>query len=465
MKGGFCSAMLAQVFDTSLIFVLQMRNKLSFDRVGLLRYAIREVVDVAQKLAELDADFRFVGENIGDPIAKSWSVPPFLKDLIVEEVGKPGDKVFGYSHSRGMLETRKWVTEYAKRFSPSSTLDYEYVLFVSGLGAGIASLYHMLPKGARVLQPTPSYPTHASLESFSAGEEPILYKLDPANEWQPDLEDMERQIVAHPDVTGIVVINPNNPTGAVYSAETLEAIVGLAEKYKLMLISDEVYFRLVYNGLEYVQLTEIAQGRVPLVVLRGVSKDVPWPGGRCGWLEFHNVDLDEDFRAYAEAVKKRILMEVCSVTLVQFLVPRIYDHPGYEGWLAAYNKELEMNGNFIADMLGKVDGLRVNRTNGAFYMMPLFKEGVLNDRQTLPIENAAARAYIEGEVAKPGFALDKRFTYYLLAATGICVTPASGFFSLYDGFRITTLERDESRRAETYGRLVKAIQEYVGSTS
>jgi alanine-synthesizing transaminase len=304
-----------------------MRNPLSNPKVDLLRYGIREIVDVAQKLAELDPNFVFIGENIGDPIPKGWPVPPFLKQAIIDATNEPGDKVFGYSHSRGLPETRKWVVNYAKRFSPSSTLDYEYVLFVSGLGAGISALYHMLPEGARIIQPTPSYPTHASMESFSANADPIVYKLDPDNDWQPDLEDLEAQIMANPEVTAILVINPNNPTGAVYSAETLEKMVELAEKYKLMLISDEVYFRMVYNGLKYAQITEIAEGRVPLIVMRGVSKDVPWPGGRCGWLEFHGVNLDPDYRAYAEAVKKRVLMEVCSVTLPQTIVPKIYDHP------------------------------------------------------------------------------------------------------------------------------------------
>lgn len=440
-----------------------MRNQIANPNLGLLRYGIREIVDVAQKLGEMDPNFKFVSENIGDPIAKGWAVPPFLKEIIVDEVNKPGDKVFGYSHSRGLPETRKWVVQYAKKYSPSSTLDYEYVLFCSGLGAGISALYHMLPKGARIIQPTPSYPTHASMESFSAQAEPISYKLDPDNGWQPNLQHLEEQIQKNPEVTGILIINPNNPTGAVYSKETLEKIVALAEKYKLMLISDEVYFRMVYNGHTYAQLTEVAQGRVPLIVMRGLSKDVPWPGGRCGWLEFHNVELDPDYRAYAEAVKKRVLMEVCSVSLPQFILPRIYDHANFENWLKGYNEELEKNGNYIAEVLGKTKGMKVNRTDGAFYMMPLFQDGVLNDKQTLPIANPEAKKYIEEQVSQPNFPLDKRFTYYLLANTGICVVPATGFFSPFYGFRLTTLERNDERRKDTYKRLSEAIETYIAS--
>lgn len=442
----------------------RLRNHLYKDSTALLKYEIREVVDTAQHIKELDPTWEVIPENIGDPIPKGWPVPPFLKTLIKEAVDEPSNKIFGYSHSRGLPETRKWVVNYAKRFSPSSALDYEYVLFTSGLGAAIACIYGMMKYGTRVLQPAPSYPTHVSLESFYQKSGPILYKLDPEDEWQPDLKNMEEQINAHPEVGALLLINPNNPTGAVYNAETLEKIVQLAEKYGLMIISDEVYFRMVYNGHSFAQITEIAEGRVPLIVMRGLSKDVPWPGGRCGWLEFHNVDLDPEYKNYCNGVKKKVLMEVCSVTLLQTLAPKIYDHPEYEAWITHYNQELEENGNSIAEKLNASPYLKVNCTNGAFYMMPLFKDGVLNGKQTLPIKDDAVKAYIEKEVSKPSFALDKRFTYYLLAATGICVVPASGFFSPFSGFRLTTLDRDPVRRAHTYETLVRAVKEYVEST-
>jgi len=426
-----------------------------------MRYQIREIVDVAQKLSELIPGFKVENENIGDPIARGWSPPPFLKEAIKKAADD--DKTYGYTHSRGYPEARKWVTEYAKRFSPSSNLDYEYVLFASGLGAAISAIYHMLPKDVRVIQPSPSYPTHASMESFSAGAESIAYNLDPDKNWQPDFTHLEKQIIDHPEITGILMINPNNPTGAVYDAATVEKMVALAEKYKLFILSDEVYFRMVYNGYKYVQITEIAHGRVPLIVLRGTSKDVPWPGGRCGWVEFHNVDLDEDFKKYADSVKKRILMEVCSTSLPQMILASIYDDPGYEKWLSDYNAQLEKNSNQIADILSESPYLKVNRTNGAFYMMPLFKEGVLNNRQTLPVPNDAAREYIEKGVSRADVPLDLRFCYYLLAATGICVVPATGFFSPYFGFRLTTLDRNEERRIRNYKRLVAAIDEYIKS--
>ncbi|MFA4830817.1 MAG: pyridoxal phosphate-dependent aminotransferase [Patescibacteria group bacterium] len=440
-----------------------MRNSIANPNVHFMKYQIREVVDVMQKLKEINPTMNFVGENIGDPIAKGWNAPPFLKQAIIEEVNKPGDKVFGYSHSRGLPELRQWVVEHVKKLSPASTLNYEDVLFTSGLGAAISVLYQMMPEGARVIQPTPAYPAHTSMEAFSSQSDSIFYQLDPKKEWQPDLADLESQIQARPEVAAVLIINPNNPTGAVYQKDTLEAIVRLAEKYQLMIISDEVYFRMVYNGCEHVQIIGLAQDRVPLVVLRGLSKDLPWPGGRSGWIEFHNTDLNADYQAYADGVKQRILMEVCSTSLPQFIMPKVYDNPEYKTWLANNNKELETNGNYIAEILNHTKGLSANRTNGAFYMLPLFAEGVLNNRQTLPIGHAETRAFIERAVGKLGMPLDQRFTYYLLAATGICVVPASGFYSPYPGFRLTTLDRDEARRKDTYARLSRAVEEYLAS--
>ncbi|MCI0445334.1 pyridoxal phosphate-dependent aminotransferase [bacterium] len=431
--------------------------------VTLLRYAIREIVDVMQKLSEIDSEYRFVRENIGDPIAKNWPVADFVKEILIEEIKRKDNTIFGYTHSRGNPAVRKWIVEYAKRFSPNCVLDYESVLLTNGLGSAIAILYHMFPKGARILQPAPCYPTHASFESFAAGEEPLLYHLDPSKGWQPDLDEIESQVKKNPGIAGILIINPNNPTGAVYSGEVLENIVRIAEENKLMLISDEIYFRMIYNGRTHTHLSEIAAGRIPLIVLKGLSKDVPWPGSRCGWIEFHNTNIDDGYRGYCEGVKKRVLLEVCSTTMPQTVIPKIYDHPQYEEWLQHNNKALEQNGNQIGQILSNVPSLKVVPPDGAFYMMPLFEKDVLNNNQTLPIRSDRARTFIESELARPGMHPDKRFTYYLLASTGICVVPASGFYCPIPGFRLTTLERNAELRNATYRRLSAAISEYLNS--
>ncbi|PIQ79669.1 aminotransferase [Candidatus Peregrinibacteria bacterium CG11_big_fil_rev_8_21_14_0_20_41_10] len=429
----------------------------------LLVYGIREIVDVANKIKGLDPALELTWENIGDPVAKGWSVPQFLKEILTEEIHRADNRSFAYTHSRGNIETRKWAVTYAKQFCPSSTLDYEDILFTNGLGSGIAMLYQMVAPGKRILQPSPTYPTHASFESFCSGNAPIFYKLDPEKGWAPDIADIEAQLQNHPDIVGITVINPNNPTGTIYSQETLEAITRLAEKYNVMIISDEIYFRMVFPGHTHVHMAELAHARVPLIVLRGLSKDIPWPGGRCGWLEFHNTDLDPAFKDYCEAVKKRVLLEVCASTLPQMVIPTVYNHPQFNAWNQQYSTELQTVADSIADTLNQIPELTVNKTLGAFYLMPRFKQGSLNNRQTLPITNPQVKAYIEQAVATPNLADDKRFTYYILANTGIVCVPASDFFSPYPGFRLTTLSRNPEERKKTYERFAEATKAYLGS--
>jgi len=440
-----------------------MRRTLYNANTERLTYGIREMVQVGARVGALDPKFTFIGENIGDPVAKGWDAPGFVKRIVTGLVRARDSKVFGYTHSYGRIETRRWVADYARRYSPASRLDGDHVVFTNGLGGAISIFYRTLKPGARIIQPSPGYPAHYSTEAFAAGAASINYRLDPDKGWAPDLAHLEQQIRRHPQIAGILVINPNNPTGAVYDAPTLEAIIRLAERYKLMLISDEVYFRMGYNNCRYVHMTELVGRRVPLVVMRGVSKDVPWPGSRCGWLEFHNTDLDTDFALFFESIKRTLMMEVCSTTLPQVALPLIYDHPEFDRWIARYTKELERNGNAIAGILSRTPGLRAAPIQGAFYLMALFDPQALNSRQTLPIASAAVRAFIRKAVAKPNLPLDKRFAYYLLASTGICVVPATDFAAAHPGFRITTLDRNPAHRDRVYRTLSDSIQRYLAS--
>ncbi len=417
---------------------------------------------IADQIKKRDPNFTMIPENIGDPIIKGWSTPQYVKDLICD-AAQNKDIVWGYVHSRGLKDARAWVAKDANRCYPKAHLDIDDVVFANGLGAAIGLTYVALPEGARVIQPSPSYPTHASLEAFSAGKESISYNCDPKNEWQIDLAHLEAQIQKNPDITGILVINPNNPTGAVYSRETLERIVDLALQYNLFIIADEIYYRLVYNGRVHHHMSAVVDGRVPLIVMRGLSKDIPWPGSRCGWLEFHNTNLEPDFKSFAEGVKQRILLEVGATAMPQHLVPYLYEHPDYQRHLEANNKMLGENSRAIAEILNSIPEVTCNPSNGAFYITSVFEPGVLNAQQTLHIENADVRTYIEQEVRKPGMAPDKRFAYYLLANTGIVVTPASDFFSPHFGFRVTALERDAQTLQLHYGKLKAAIQEYLAS--
>ncbi len=439
-----------------------MRQSLYNDRVALLQYGIREITLRMDDIKRIDPSFVFISENIGDPIKKGWHVPDFVNMLVQEEV-KANTESWGYVHSRGLLAARQYVVEEAKQCYEGSLLTVDDVVFTNGLGAAIGNMYAVLPPHARVIGPSPSYPTHASLEGFATGGKRISYACDPYRGWRIDVNDLEEQIKKHPEVTGILVINPNNPTGAVYTKEDLEAVVRIAKMYGLFIIADEIYWRMVYGETPFVPMTSVVDGQVPLIVMRGMSKDIPWPGSRCGWLEFHNTTIDTEFATYVAAIKQRLLLEVCATSLPQWVLPKIYKHPSFGAHVHNNNAVLARNSAIITDMLGSIPGVQCNPVQGAFYMTVIFDEGVLTPTQTLPIAHDGIRSYIESLVAATDMPLDKRFVYYLLGSTGIVVTPATDFFTPHHGFRVTTLEQDETVLRNTYTRLKQAITAYLKS--
>jgi aspartate/methionine/tyrosine aminotransferase len=257
-------------------------------------------------------------------------------------------------------------------------------------------------------------------------------------------------------------VNPDNPTGIVYSDENMKAIVALAKKYNLFIISDEIYSNLVFDGVAYKKLAQYI-GDVPAIAMRGVSKEFPWPGGRCGWVEFYNRDKDPDFDKFCKSLIDAKMLEVCSTTLPQRLIPTIMQDTRYFPFLRRRSRRYQSRAKRAAAILEDIPELEVQEPQGAFYMTATFKEGVLNDAQTLPIEKEGAARIIESLVEKES-ALDKRFIYYLLGATGICVVPLqSGFNSTYHGFRFTLLEPDEEKFDRTINTIKTALQYYLKS--
>jgi len=313
-----------------------------------------------------------------------------------------------------------------------------------------------------VIGPSPTYSTHSSGEAAHAGQRPVCYRLDPDNKWYPDLDDLRLSIQYNPAISGILIINPDNPTGAVWPERILREIVAIAKEYDLFIIADEIYHNLVYNGESTKSLSDLI-GDVPAIAMKGISKELPWPGSRCGWIEIYNADKDPMFKRYIQSIVDSKMVEVCSTTLPQKAIPPILSHPEYPAWLEERIRRYERYSNIAYDILKQVPGVKVNRTNGAFYMSVAFKEGVLTNQQTLPIEIKEVRALVDRLVAQPDISLDKRFVYYLLASTGICVVPLSSFFTPENGFRITLLERDEATFTHIFETIAEKITEYLNS--
>jgi aspartate/methionine/tyrosine aminotransferase len=241
-------------------------------------------------------------------------------------------------------------------------------------------------------------------------------------------------------------------------------MIAIAREYDLFVICDEVYLNIVYNGQSTKPLSDLI-GDIPGMALRGISKEVPWPGARCGWAEIYNADRDPVFKRYVQSILNAKMVEVCSTTLPQKAIPRILEHPEYPKYLDERRARYENCSNTAYEILKDVPGIKVNRANGAFYMSVVIKTEMLNHRQTLPIENTEVRNLVERLVGQPGVSLDKRFVYYLLAATGICVVPLSSFCTRELGFRITLLERDEKEFTRIFHTIAESISAYLNSST
>jgi alanine-synthesizing transaminase len=433
-----------------------MRFDIARSGNGLV-YEIRNIVNVADRLRK--AGVEVVWENIGDPIQKGEKIPEWMKDLLTELIHE--DATYGYSPTKGMDVTREFLAERVNSRGKAQ-ITPDNILFFNGLGDAIARAYSAIRVDARIIMPEPTYSTHLLAEVLHASFPPNTYRMNPYCDWSPDLNELERKVKSHKSIVGILVINPDNPTGYVYPEEELRRIVEIARTYDLFLIFDETYRNLVFEGNKTVPLSDII-GDVPGISMKGISKEFPWPGSRCGWMEFYNIDKDETFARYVDAILTQKMSEVCSTTLPQLAIPRVMTHPQYIPYLKERLGHYEKLASIAYGILKDLPYVMVNRTAGAFYMTVVFNEAVLNNNQSLPIEQSDVRHYIENLVTEP-IEADKRFIYYLLGATGICVVPLTSFFTDLPGFRMTLLDRDEKKFAHVIKTIGEKIVEYVEST-
>ncbi len=432
-----------------------MRRNIVHAGAGSLTYAIREIVQVGHRLRDAGLDVTW--ENIGDPVQKGEAVAPWIREILHDVINH--DLAWAYCDTVGVPATREFLAaQVNKRGGAHVTPDD--IIFFNGIGDAVSKVYGFLRREARVIGPTPAYSTHSSAEAAHSGYEHLTYELDPHNGWMPDLDDLRLKVRYNDSIAGILLINPDNPTGAVYPREILEGMVEIAREFKLFIVCDEIYTHIVYNGNRTLHTSEVL-GDVCGIVMRGVSKEVPWPGSRCGWIEVLNRGRDEMFNTYVNSIVAAKRLEVCSTTAPQMCIPRILGDARYPAHLARRAAMFEARANEAHAALSDIPGVLANKPSGAFYMTVLFEEGVLNNRQTLPIASEPIRRLVEGLV--PGVPNDLRFVYYLLGATGICVVPLTGFCCKRDGFRVTLLECDDAKRRWVFSTLAQAVRQYLGA--
>lgn len=433
-----------------------MRQPLLSQGAKELSYEIREIVKKAEQLRKLGLGISW--ENIGDPIQKNHNLPDWIKDIVADLVRT--NDVYSYCPSKGMLATREFLAQQTNDLG-GVQISPDDICFFNGLGDAISKVYQYIAPTSRVIGPSPAYSTHSSAEAAHAGNEPLTYRLDPDNHWYPDLEDLYLKIKYNPNIVGILIINPDNPTGMVYPLETLRRIVAIAREFNLFLIADEIYINITYNGTRAYSLAEIIED-IPGISMQGISKELPWPGARCGWMEYYNRDKDEDFNRFCATLDNAKMIEVCSTKLPQMAIPKILGDPRFKEYRDRINEKIGKRSKIIADILRSVPELTFNETFGAFYNTIIFRDGVLHGGQRMKIDRPEIQALVEGWVSQP-IALDKRFVYYLLAAKGVCVVPISSFCSDLQGFRVTLLEENQEHLIETFTAIRDGIVEYLAS--
>ena len=433
-----------------------MRRNLVHMGAGELHYEIREIVQVAHRVRSMGLDMTW--ENIGDPIQKGELPPDWIRQIVHELIERP--EAWGYCDTAGVPEIREFLAANVNERAGGVQITSDDIMFFNGLGDAVAKIYGFLRREARILGPSPAYSTHSSAEAAHSGYNHVTYALDPYNGWMPDVDDIRNKVKYNDSIAGILLLSPDNPTGAVYPREILEEIAQIAREHNLFIIADEIYVHIVYNGEGHLHMSQWI-GDVPAIAMRGISKEYPWPGGRCGWIEILNKGRDGNFATYANSLLAAKRLEVSSTTLPQLSIAQVMADARYPAHLKRREAMFAARAQEAYDFFADCDAVVVNKPQGAFYFTVMFKDGVLNNKQTLPIDNPKLREYIESQVQ--GVSPDKRFVYYLMGAAGIVVVPLTGFHCSHDGFRCTLLEMNDERRAEIYRTLRAAIDQYVAS--
>jgi aspartate/methionine/tyrosine aminotransferase len=283
--------------------------------------------------------------NIGDPAPFGFRPPQHVLDAAAEALKK---NYSGYAPSEGDPELRAAAAAY-------EGVQQNDVFISSGLSEGIDFLFQALvDPGRNIILPNPTYPLYLSKQRMMFGTE-AFYDCD--SKWEPDAESLRKRI--NKLTKAVLVINPNNPTGAVYSRKTLETIVDIAGEHKLPIISDDAYEMLAFDG-EYTNLRKLHKD-VPLVSGNSISKNYIYPGARVGYLAFHGEGWDQ---------VKDAMQRLCNARLsVNWEMQRAYVAAlkGPQDHISRFNAELKKRRDLLVKRIAGIEGLSVAAPRGAFY--------------------------------------------------------------------------------------------------
>ncbi|MBR5672255.1 MAG: aminotransferase class I/II-fold pyridoxal phosphate-dependent enzyme, partial [Spirochaetales bacterium] len=278
-------------------------------RMNNVHYAIRgPLLDAAQKLEKEGR--KIYKLNIGNTGAFNFDIDPRIQEYVIQNFGKAG----GYSDSSGIAEARLAIKAYhEKRGIKNITIDDIYI------GNGVSELIAvvmqaLLNPGDEVLLPAPDYPLWTASVNLCEGKA-VHYICDEESDWNPDLKDMESKIT--PKTKALVLINPNNPTGSVYSKDIIQGVVKLAQKYGLIIFSDEIYDRILYDGDIHYSPAAMADD-ILVFTFNGLSKVHRACGIRAGWMVISG--NKERYRGYLDGIKTLTSMRLCSNVPAQYAI-------------------------------------------------------------------------------------------------------------------------------------------------
>lgn len=316
------------------------------------------VVDEANRMIEEGIDILKL--NIGNPAPFGFRAP----DEIIREMAGSLTDTEGYSDSKGILPARKAIAEYCRKKNiPNVEIGDIYT------GNGVSELIVMVMQGLlndgdEILMPSPDYPLWTAAANLSGGR-PVHYVCDEKAGWYPDMDDIKRKITDR--TKGIVIINPNNPTGALYPKEVLEEIVQIAREHELIIFSDEIYDRLVMDGKEHVSIASLAPDLF-CITMNGLSKSHKVAGYRVGWMCLSG-DKSK-VKGYIEGLNMLSSMRLCSNVPAQAIVAPALKAAACQDDLLLPGGRIYEQREFICDALNSIPGVSAVKPSAAFYIFP-----------------------------------------------------------------------------------------------
>jgi len=391
------------------------------ERVRTIEYAIRDVIVYARALAKTGRKIYYL--NIGDPVAFDFDTPEHIKQALFEAV-KSG--VNAYSTSEGLPELREAISEKEKRLN-GVDISAEDVIVTSGISEGIQMVVAALvDAGDEVLLPGPTYPPYISYTRFFGGK-PVTYRTVEDDGWQPDIEDLRRKVSNR--TRAIVVINPNNPCGALYDAKTLKQILDVAAEHHIPVVSDEIYDQLVFEKI-FVSTASLAKD-VPVIGLNGFSKAYLMTGWRLGYIYFHSPK--GELKELKECVEKEARIRLCANTPVQ--KAGVAALKGPQDHVREMVSKLKARRDYAWKRLNEIEGVSCAKPEAAFYVFPKI-HGVGSKWRT-----------------------DLDFVLELLKETGVLFVHGSGFCPVYGAGHVRGVFLPP---IETLEEALNLVEEFMG---